>query len=186
MILEEKLQQLKAYRKDRLEIAHWIVRHPEEFENLLHYTKKTDEDISYKAAWIMEMACIEELSLLYPYLDAFLSLLPKVYKNQALRPLAKICELLMEAYYSKTPHPVQKIITLKHREQLTEVCFDWLISNQKVAVKAYSMQCLYFLGKEFDWIHSELRINIEKEFSGQLPAFKARGKNILRQLDKRA
>lgn len=182
--LEEKLERLKAYRKDRLEISHWIIRHPQEFKNLLIYAQKTDEDISYKAAWIIEMACIENLSLLYPYLDEFLLLLPKVHKDQAVRPLAKVCELLTEAYYGKTPHPVQKITTLKHREQLTEICFDWLISKQKVAAKAYAMQCLYFLGKDFDWIYPELRINIEKEFPAQLPAFKARAKNVLRLLDK--
>src|SRR5690606_29436303 len=134
--------------------------------------------------WIIEMMCIENLSLLYPHLDLFLSISSKVYKNQAVRPLAKVCELITENYYSKNSHPIQKIVTLKQREQLTEICFDWLISSQKVAAKAYAMQCLYFLGKDFDWIHPELRIYIKKEFPAQLPAFKARAKNVLRLLDK--
>ena len=33
-----------------------------------------------------------------------------------------------------------------------------MINDEKVAVKAYSMATLYYLGTEFDWIHEELKL----------------------------
>ena len=40
---------------------------------------------------------------------------------------------------------------------IIETCFDWMISDEKVAIHAYSMQILFNLGKENNWIHTELK-----------------------------
>ncbi len=181
-ILTQKLIHLKAYRKDREELAGYVLDHPDYFKNLFNYCFSIDEDISYKAAWILEMVCIKNIKLLVPYLDRFLENIPKVYKHQAVRPLAKICEELTLCYYSKKVTSLQFVLSKKQREQLTEICFDWLITDQKVAVKAYAMQCLFLLGKEFKWINPELKIILDKDFQHQLPAFRARARHILKKL----
>ena len=62
--------------------------------------------------------------------------------------------------------------------------FDWMISDQKVAVKAYSMETLYIFGKENPWVHKELQLILEQEISNGSPAYKARGKKILNWLNK--
>ncbi len=177
-----KLNQLKAYRKDREELAHYVLDHPENFEQLLDTCFKVDEDISYKAAWIMEMVCLKNIKILFPHLDSFLNSLPNVYKKQAVRPLAKICEALALGYYTNKVPSLKFVLSKKQREQLTEICFDWLITDQKVDVKAYAMQTLFLLGKEFNWIHPELKIILDKDFHEQQPAFKARARHILRKL----
>lgn len=178
----QKLESLKAYRKDREFLANKVIHQPESFELLLNTCFQVNDNISYKGAWVLELVCIEKPKLLFPHLDTFISELPKVYKHQAVRPMAKICEVLLTHYYEVNDHPIQKHLTNKHREQLSEICFDWLISNQKVAVKAYAMQCLFLLGKEFDWIHPELKIILEKDFASEQPAFKARARHLLRKL----
>lgn len=178
----QKLESLKAYRKDREVLADKVIHQPDYFEYLLSTCFQVNENISYKAAWILELVCIQKPELLFPRLDDFVSELPNVYRHQSVRPMAKICEVLLTHFYDKNDHPIQKQLTKKHRAQLTEICFDWLISEQKVAAKAYAMQCLFILGKDFDWIHPELKIILEKEFPTEQPAFKARAKHILNKL----
>jgi hypothetical protein len=179
---KQQLSQLNAYRKDREELAFYVLEHPECFEYLFESCFQVDEDISYKSAWILEMVCLMNLKILIPHLDSFLENLPRVYKNQAVRPMAKICEELALRYYTNKEPSFKFVLSKKQREQLTEICFDWLITDQKVACKAYAMQCLYLLGNEFRWIHPELKILLFKDFHTQQPAFKARAKHILKKL----
>ena len=67
---------------------------------------------------------------------------------------------------------------------MTECCFDWLITNQKVACQAYSMDALYLLGTEKEWIHPELKITLEQNISSQSAAYKARGRITLEKIKK--
>ncbi len=178
----QQLLELKAYRKDREVLANYILENPHCFGPLLDTCLQIDVAISYKAAWVLEMVCLENLDILFPHLERFLENLPKVYKPQAVRPMAKICEELTLSYYSKQESSIQFVLSIKQREQLTEICFDWLITDQKVAVKAYAMQCLFLLGKEFQWIHPELKIILDKDYHEEQPAFKARARHILKKL----
>lgn len=181
-ILTQQLMQLKAYRKNREKLADYVLYNPDNFKQLLNTCFKIDEDVSFKAAWVLEIVCLKSIQLLIPHLDFFIENIPKVYKHQAVRPLAKVCEEITMRYYIKKIPSLRFVLQKKHREQLTEICFDWLITNQKVAVKAYAMQCLYLLGQEFKWIHPELKIILDKDFHDQQPAFKARARHILKKL----
>ncbi|GGD97339.1 adenylosuccinate lyase [Planktosalinus lacus] len=178
----QQLLELKAYRKDREVLANYILENPHCFGPLLDTCLQVDEAISYKAAWILELVCLKNIKLLIPHLDRFLDNISKVYKPQAVRPMAKICEELTLHYYSKKAISLQFVLTKQQREQLTEICFDWLITDQKVAVKAYAMHCLFLLGKEFKWIHPELKIILDKDYHEEQPAFKARARHILKKL----
>ncbi len=182
--LAEKLKYSRAYRKTRLDVAQWVIEHPETFPDLLNFCFKTEEEISYRATWVLEFVCAEKLNLLLHHLDLFLKKIPKVHKDQALRPLAKICEMLVVAYYKNKDPSVIKTLELKHKETLTECCFDWLITKQKVACKVYSMMTLYYLGTEFEWIHPELRIIIEQNIHNESAAYKARGRMTLEKISK--
>ncbi len=62
---------------------------------------------------------------------------------------------------------------------MIEAGFDWLISNQKVAVKAYTMEMLYLFGKNQDWVHNELKLIIQQNIPKESSAYLARGKKIL-------
>lgn len=178
----QDLIQLKAYKKERETLANRVIAQPEYLGFLLNTCFQVDENISYKAAWVLELVCTKRPELLFPQIDFFISNLPNVHKEQAVRPMAKICEVLLLLYYKSFHLPTRTVLTCSHREQLTETCFDWLISNQKVAVKAYAMQCLFLLGYEFTWIHPELKLILEKDFPNALPAFKSRAKHILKKL----
>lgn len=49
-ILAKKLTYTSAYRSTRLEVAHWVINHPETLPELLNYCLKNKEEVSYRAA----------------------------------------------------------------------------------------------------------------------------------------
>ena len=178
-ILAEKLDFPRAHRKTRQDIANWVMDHPENFPDLLNFCFNTSLSISHKAAWVLEIVCDEQLDLLLPHLDLFFENIPKVKKDQAVRPLSKICLMLANKFYKKKIPSVLNSFKKDHKETMTECCFDWLISDQKVACEAYSMHSLYLLGTEIDWIHPELKTIIKQNIHKKSAGYKAQGKKIL-------
>ena len=182
--LANKLNFPRAYRKVRLDIAHWVIEYPETFPQLLDICFKSNDNISYKAAWILEFVCIEKLELLLLHLDLFFKNLPKVQKDQAVRPFSKICLMLAKQYYRKKDDLVINSLQPQHKKVMTECCFDWLITDQKVACQAFSMDALYLLGTEIEWIHSELKVILEQNIHSQSAAYCARGRITLEKIKK--
>lgn len=181
--LYQQLDYDKAYRENRLQAAHWVLAHLDTMPRLLEYCFRDDSRLSYKALWVLEFVCREDLSALYPHLDYFFEHLHKAKLDQAVRPVAMICELLTLAYYKKKDANLQPLFTQRHKEAMTECCFDWMITEQKVACQARAMTSLYLLGTEFEWIHPELKPIIETNIHSGSAGYKARGKSILQQID---
>ena len=181
-ILAKKLDFPRALRSTRLEIAHWVLDNPTTFPDLLNYCFDTKLSISHKAAWILELVCIENLALLLPHLDSFFKNIPKIKKDQAVRPFSKICMILVTSYYKKKDEQVKRFLKPSFKTAMTEYCFDWMITDQKVATEAYSMEALYLLGTEIDWIHPELKIIIEQNMNSKTAAYCARGRITLEKI----
>ncbi|MFC5045959.1 adenylosuccinate lyase [Aquimarina hainanensis] len=184
-MLEEFLTTIDHSRAKRLAFAQFIIAHPHRIPELLDFCARTDAEISYRACWGLEFMCKEHLHYLYPHLDSFITIAPTVYQPPAVRPVAKICEYLTISFYQKKEPDIQHQLTPSHRNALTEICFDWFISDQKVAVKAYTMTSLYWLGTEFSWIHPELKKIMEQEYSTGSAAYKARARQILSKLSRK-
>ncbi|WP_046744762.1 hypothetical protein [Kordia zhangzhouensis] len=182
--LYSELNYVNHSREKRNYYANIVLNHPELLPTLLKVVFTVDDKISARAAWLFEFVAREQLDAILPYIDLYIENMQKVYLDPAVRPMAKVAEYLIEAYYHKTPNLTKEKLTKKHREKITETCFDWMISNQKVAVKAYSMRSLYLLGKEFDWIHDELIVILERDFASQSAAFKARARQLIQRMKK--
>ncbi|MEZ4779517.1 MAG: adenylosuccinate lyase [Flavobacteriaceae bacterium] len=182
--LEQQLQYTNAARFSRKKAAMWVLKHPETIEELLHFCFKNDKELSHKANWTLEFVCMEKLELLFPHLDYFFSHLGSVKEDSSVRPLSHICELLCHQYYKKGDKTLQQLFSETYKEILVEVCFDWLITNQKVACEVRAMSCLYELGTEKDWIHSELKTIIEQNIHTRSAGYQSRGKKILDKIAK--
>ncbi len=180
--LEEVLNTVNHSREKRNYFANLILDNPKLLPELLIICAKVDDEISCRASWGLEFLCKKDLEAILPYLDELIAFIPKVHQHPAVRPMAKIYECLIIAYYKEKSTPVRKQLTKTHREQITETCFDWLITDQKVAPKAYSMTTLYLLGTEFDWVHPELKITLENNYNASSAAYKARSRMVLKKL----
>lgn len=180
--LYNELNYVNHSREKRLFYANMVIAQPELIPQLLSIIFMIDDKRSPKAAWILEFFCTDYLYKFLPHLDVFLPHLKTLKLDSAIRPCAKICEYMAKAYFGKEPHNIKENLKPKQKEHIVETCFDWMITEQKVAVKAYAMITLYLFGKEMDWVHPELRIILEQDYVSQSAAYKARARQILKKI----
>ena len=169
-------------RKKRAEMSAIILDNPQLIASLLKIAFSVDNPISKRACWVMEFTAKENLAYIFPYLNTFTENLNRVHFDSSIRPMAKICEYLLKEYFSDTSNEIKVIMNDIHLERMTSACFDWLIGKYKVAPKAYSMTCLLLLGRKFSWIHPELKILLEQNYSKGSTAYKARARMTLAKI----
>ncbi|APY09387.1 adenylosuccinate lyase [Winogradskyella sp. J14-2] len=182
--LYKELNYVNHSREKRLHFAKLVLNQPELVQPLIEILFDVDDKISCRAAWVFEFMCGENLEAIIPYLDIFTKNISKIHLDSAVRPMAKICEYLITAYYGKHDTKIKHHLSESHKEKIIEACFDWMINDEKIAPKAYSMNSLYLLGTEYDWIHQELTIILERDFQMQSSGFKARARHILKKINK--
>lgn len=180
--LYDKLRYVKASRENRMKYALMVLNEPILMEPLMNIMFKVEDKISSRAAWVFEFVCKENLEAILPLLDKFTKGLKQVHLDSTVRPVAKVCELLVIAYFSKKENRIKTTISSIHKDRIVEACFDWMITEQKIAPKAYAMNSLYLLGKEFDWIHPELITILQQEYPNESSGYKARARHIIGQI----
>ncbi|MCG9794002.1 hypothetical protein [Flavobacterium algicola] len=178
--LQLKLDHVSAYRENRLAMAQFVLENKNHFEELLSICFSPSNKNNHKACWILEFVAYEKLEWLVDYLDFFCRNLKNISNESAIRPLAKINQLLLQAHYSQSQTNI--LLAENQLQDCVEVNFDWLISDSKVATKAYAMRNLYILGRQYDWIHIELKTIIEKDYATHSAAYKAVAREILKKI----
>ena len=174
-----------AMRIHRLKMAQLVLDNKTLFKPLLEIVFDTDNKLSIKAAWVLEFVCQKKLEWLAPYLNYFVKNIGTVKFDSAVRPISKICEFLAKDYTSNQHSTIKTYLKSVHIEKIIEVGFDWIIGNQKVAVKAYTMEFLFLFGKNYPWVHKELKLIIEQNIVKESCAYQARGKKILGWINKK-
>ncbi len=182
--LYKELSYVNHSREKRLYYANLFISSPDLTSKLLDVMFLVNDKTSPRAAWVFEFICKKDIERIIPFLDDFTKNMHKVHLDSAVRPVAKICEFLAKSYYSKTENAIQKALTTVHKERIIEVCFDYMINDEKIAPKAYAMNTLWLFGRDFDWIHPELALILERDFQMQSSGFKARAKHILKKINK--
>ena len=114
-------------REKRQEMATLVLADTRLIKPLITIAFSEQNKISSRACWVLEFLVKENLSLLFPYLDVFTASLHKIKLDSSVRPMAKICEILMKSYFSKKETESKKHLTTSHLEAITTHCFDWLI-----------------------------------------------------------
>ncbi|WP_341217113.1 adenylosuccinate lyase [uncultured Wocania sp.] len=180
--LYKELNYVNHSREKRLYYANLMHDNPDLVPSLLDILFMVDDEISPRAAWVFEFMCNADIETIIPYLDMFTENMHKVHLDSAVRPVAKICEFLAKAYTSKANNKIKNTLTETHKECIIEVCFDYMINDEKIAPKAYSMNTLFLLGKDYDWVHPELALILERDFQIQSSGFKARARHILKKI----
>lgn len=182
--LYKELNYANHSREKRLFYANMMINNPELIPKLLDILFTVDDKISPRAAWVLEFMCSKDIETIIPYLERFTKNMHNIHLDPAVRPVAKICELLATHYYAKTDNLIKTELTKTQQERIIATCFDYMINDEKVAPKAYSMTTLFLFGKDFDWIYPELKTILERDFHLQSAAFKARARQILKKLNK--
>ncbi|WP_379953220.1 adenylosuccinate lyase [Dokdonia sp. R78006] len=176
--LYNELAYVNHSREKRAYYAQLILNEPSLTELVIEILFMVDDARSPKAGWIAEFATKEDITIILPHLELFTTKMHTVYQDAALRPVSKICEELAISYFKIKNPQTRASLTKIQRERMVTSAFDWLITDQKVAVKAYSMTSLYYLGTEFNWIHEDLQRIMEENYMTSSAAYKARCKHI--------
>lgn len=169
-----------GYKKSRQETADFVLLHPELLDGFMTICFEIDNPDHYKACWAMELLAYNDLEWLQAYLPLICSKSKLLTNESAMRPISKILYLLLERHYNQDDNSI--CFDKAQRLEMIELHFDWLISDSKVASKAYAMRCLYLLGEEYDWIHPELKTILMKDFSNHTAGYKAVSKHILKKI----
>jgi hypothetical protein len=158
---------------NRVEIAKLVVANEELFPDLLDLALNITNENHYKACWVLEIVLSTRLPLITNYLPEFCSHVSSFRHKSATRAVAKIGMFV-------TQH---LILSPCQEQQITDSCFDWLIStDKKVATKVYAARTLYELGKTTQWIYPELARILTEDYPKQSPAFKAVAREILKKI----
>ena len=181
--LINELNSLKnAKRVYRDKSASFVLKHPETFPFLLEIVFENSLKFSVKAAWVLELVCFENINLIAKYLNYFTNNITRITDESALRPLSKVCFFITNAYFLKNKNPIKNHLTNKNIDQIIENNFDWLIENHKIATQVFAMDTLYLFGKEYDWIHQELKLVLEKDTSTKSVGYQSHAKKVLKEL----
>ena len=181
--LYQSLDYINATRRKRTEMANIVQSNTDLLEPLLEIAFDVDNPVSSKACWILEYVAKENLDYILPFIDIFTHKIDGLKLDSSVRPMAKICEFLTKTYFSKTKNKTKETLTSNHLELIATACFDWLIGEHKVAAKAYSMTSLLLLGQKFEWIHPELKMVLQQNYSSGSAAYKARARMTLSKLN---
>jgi len=186
--LLEQLENIEnAKRVNRERVANIVYKQPELITHLVDLVFEVDNKISIKAAWILEWVCIQkDLNYIIPHLDIFTQNIHKLSFDSAIRPCSKICEAIAKSYLNKEDSAIKNSLKTTHIDKIIEVGFDWLITPQKIAVRAYTMTCLFLFGtlRGYDWIHPELENLVRTKIIYEGKGCKARGRHILVEIEK--
>lgn len=166
-----------AHRPSRDYHSDCVFGNPALLNDLMTMALNTQNPFHYKACWILELILEKHISWLLPNLDAFCDVLPLFTHDGALRSVSKIC-----LFSSKEHLKTNEFLSNDQIRTITECSFDWLISDKKVATKAYSMRTLFELGKLEPWIYPELKPILQQDAAFHSAAYKAAGKDILRRI----
>jgi len=184
-LIEQLKKMRNAKRENRMRVASLALNNPELLPFLLEISFEVDNKLSIKAAWSLELVLEQKIDWLSPHLNYFTQTIGTVKFDSAVRPMSKICNFIAIAYTSKKDSLIKEFLTKEQIDLIIETGFDWMISNQKVAVKAYTMNALFLLGKNYDWVHEELKLIIQQNITNESAAYKARGKMTLHLINKK-
>ncbi|MDQ5930082.1 MAG: hypothetical protein QG594_1865 [Bacteroidota bacterium] len=176
--LEKIIDKTTGYKLSRQQTANFVMAQPQLLDLFFSICFDSSNLNHYKACWAMELMAYEKLNWFTDYLPLICEKSKLLTHDSAIRPLAKVVFLLIEANYKKQ----SPTLTQEQQQSLIETNFDWLINNSKVAAKVYAMRSLFLLGKQHDWIYPELKNILVKDFSNHTAAYKAVSKQVLKKL----
>ena len=137
--LYDQLEHANKELKNRQRVAHIVLRDKELMPLLLQACYRFDDVLSRKACWTLEFVYRRQPYWLLPFMDEFIANLSRFKIDGCVRPIAKITRMLVTEYFRRDPSPIKEQLTDANMQKIAEVNFDWLITDEKVAVKSYAI-----------------------------------------------
>ena len=171
----KELETLNFTTDSRQRFSSKALNTPKYLEEAINFLSTSKLERSERILAALEFASRENSFILYSYSEQLIQLAESYSGNSGKRALSKIfLNYIQNPNFKVTPKQKEKIITIS---------FLWLISNEKVAVKAFSMQTLHSLSEEYQWIRDDLKAILIKDYNLQSTGYKACSRKILKKLE---
>ena len=177
------LKKVTAGRSSREAAARVFDGNTQKIQELIRLVFDTDDPVSVKASWVLDLVASADIKVLQPNLEYFAGNLDKVRDESAIRPLARICEKLLTVLDNGQYPEADLTLTDAQHHLILAAAFKWLIGPHKVATKVFAMRCLYFLGKKTPWVHEELQEILKEQYARESSGYKARARDTLQKLE---
>ncbi|WKK64807.1 adenylosuccinate lyase [Lutimonas zeaxanthinifaciens] len=176
-ILEGIINAKRMYR-DKAALA--ISQNPALFPELIDKLYDVSDPLHIKAAWVLELVSLENISILDNYISKFIQGFPKLSNESALRPVSKTCFYWCSYYFSERYKGPE--LNQKNKETIISCNFDWLIEDHKVATQVFAMDTLNLWSKDENWIGPELKSILETRTELSSSGYKAHARKLLKNL----
>lgn len=166
--LEQEI--LKEHSKQNvLRLTTWIGSDKKRFKELMELFLKGEYRVTQLSAWLVSHVADRHPELLEPYLDKMLKRMMEPEVHVAVkRNVLRILEFIE--------------VPRRLHGRVATLCFDFLESNEPIAVRVFSMTVLANIAQHEPDLKKELRLIIEQRMPWEGPAFQSRAKRVLKQL----
>src|SRR5690554_4346961 len=178
---KKQLYQATVYRASRDKFHAWVLNNPDLMKDLTDIAFDSDNPYHFKACWILELLAEAKIELFVPYLDVLCNVMGRYTDDSSIRTMAKTAMLIVKENYALQS---KFVLNEKQISQITECCMDWLITDQKVAAKAYAAETLYVLGRYQSWIYPELKQILSDGYTRHSAAYQATARKLIKLIDK--
>ncbi|GHU96999.1 hypothetical protein FACS1894156_8510 [Bacteroidia bacterium] len=135
---------------------------------------------AFHAAWMLESLALENPLLFAECFENFLLRFVQITNGSAKRHFGKI--LLHFLTLSQRDPAIASRLWQCNLEPAAMTCLDWMNPCERVAVRIYAMDCLFWVGQRYPWAMSELASSMELLQRNALPSMQVR----LKRLQKKA
>ncbi len=141
------------------------------FKELMDCFMSDDYRLAQRAAWSVNWAARTKPEMVKPYISQLVSVLERKDVHDAvIRNSLRVFEDVE--------------IPEEFHGQVMNACFDFMENiKTPLAFKAYSMTIISKLSNFYPEIKQELKLIIEENWEHESPAFKSRGKKILKSIN---
>jgi hypothetical protein len=171
-----RIAKSSAHTKSRIENGNFIIQNPILLEELIRFCFKTNDKLHIRACCILEKVFEININLSFSHIAFICDNLYSLKNDSAIRSISRFIMLLTQDNSKK------KYLTENQLEKITEVSFDWLLANIRIAPKYHAILTLFELGKTQDWIYPELRQILEKDATDNSAGYKSIAKKILKKI----
>jgi len=162
------------------ELAKMISDSKFSIKELIDLTFNKEEQLGFRASWVLENVYINCVDHFLPYANYFLSKFHQQNNLSSRRHFSKILALMTA---KNAPIAAREIIAHYKTDELIETVFSWLIDRQvPVAVKSHGLTILANLSSKHEWIKNELLETMNFLIDKESIAFYAKVKQVRKQL----
>jgi len=153
------------------EITNYACSSPTHFKELMDCFLSNDYRIGQRAAWSVSWAARARPDLMKPYIKNLVAQLGRTdVHNAVIRNSVRVLEMVD--------------IPEDCHAEVMNACFGFVEQpSTPAAIKAFSLTTLHNLSAYYPEIKQELKLIIETLWDGETPAFKSRGKKILKAMN---